>query len=146
MGAVYRARDELLERTIALKVISPALAADREYRERFRRESRLAARVEHPHAVPVYRAGQDRGRLYLAMRFVEGSDLLAVLRRRGHLGLDEAARVVTDVAGALDAAHARGLVHRDVKPGNIMLDTDGRAYVTDFGLTREISASAAITQ
>jgi DNA-binding beta-propeller fold protein YncE len=148
MGVVYRARDAALGRPVALKVIAPALGADRVFRERFRRESRLAAQVEHPAVVPVYRAGQDRGRLFIAMRFIEGTDLATVLRD-GPLSPARTAALIDQVAGALDAAHARGLVHRDVKPGNVLLSQDGeRAFLTDFGLTIEIEAEpgAALTR
>lgn len=140
MGVVYRARDEALERRVALKVIAPAVAADRSFRQRFRHESRLAAQVEHPAVVPVYRAGQDRGHLFIAMRFVEGTDLATVLRERGPLPPLEAVALMRQVAGALDAAHARGLVHRDVKPANVLLSRDAkRAFLTDFGITLDLN-------
>src|SRR3954470_19246808 len=132
MGIVYRARDETLGRTVALKVVAPRHAREPRFRERFRRESQMAARIEHPGAVPVYRAGQDRGRLYLAMRLVGGRSLAAILREPGALAAGEAVAVVEQVAGALDAAHAVGLVHRDVKPANVLVEGE-RAYLTDFG-------------
>ena len=147
MGVVYRARDESLGRPVALKVISPAYAADRVFRERFRREWRLAALVEHPAVVPVYRAGQDRGRLFIAMRYIEGTDLASVLRDEGALAPGRAAALLEQVAGALDAAHAEGLVHRDVKPGNVLLSGDTmRAFLTDFGLTIELAAGGELTR
>jgi non-specific serine/threonine protein kinase len=146
MGVVYHARDQILGRRVALKVISPELAADHHFRQRFRRESRLAAQVEHPHVVPVYRAGQDHGRLYLAMRFVEGTDLSRELYERMRLPATEAVRIVGDVASALDAAHARGLVHRDVKPANVLIAAnDGQAFLTDFGLTVQRDTGSTLT-
>jgi serine/threonine-protein kinase len=146
MGVVYEARDVALGRPVALKVIAPALAADRVFRERFRRESQLAAQVEHPAVVPVYRAGQDRGRLFIAMRFVDGTDLATVLRD-GAVSPTRTAVLIEQVASALDAAHARGLVHRDVKPANVLLTHDGeRAFLSDFGLTIEIAAGTGVTR
>jgi streptogramin lyase len=147
MGVVYRARDAALGRDVALKVIAPQLGADRVFRERFRRESRLAAQVEHPAVVPVYRAGQDQGRLFIAMRLIEGTDLATVLRERRVLTPSEAIELIAQVAGALDAAHTRGLVHRDVKPANVLLSEDAqRAFLTDFGLTIELDQDAGLTR
>ena len=147
MGIVYRAFDEALGRPVALKVISPAFAADRVFRERFRRESRLAALVEHPSVVPVYRAGQDGGQLFIAMRYVDGTDLASVLRDEGALAPARAVAWLEQVAGALDAAHAHGLVHRDVKPGNVLLSDDmTRAFLTDFGLTVDLAAGGTLTR
>ncbi|WP_246551654.1 protein kinase domain-containing protein [Miltoncostaea oceani] len=139
MGVVYRAEDPALGRQVALKVIAPALSADPRFRERFARESRIAARLEHPCVVPVYRAGEEHGQLYIAMRFVDGTDLAALLRD-GPLPPTRTAALVSQVAEALDAAHTRGLVHRDVKPANVLVTGDGtaeHAYLTDFGLTIE---------
>src|SRR4051794_37223463 len=116
MGIVYRARDETLSRTVALKVVAPRHARDPRFRERFRRESQMAARIEHPCAVPVYRAGQDRGRLYLAMRLVGGRSLGAILRESGPLAAGEAVAVVEQIAGALDAGPARGREDPDGQP------------------------------
>jgi predicted ATPase/predicted Ser/Thr protein kinase len=147
MGVVYRASDPALRRAVALKVIAPALAADRVFRERFRRESRLTAQVEHPAVVTVYRAGQDRGRLFIAMRFIEGTDLATVLRERGALSPADVVALIGQIASALDAAHARGLVHRDVKPANVLLSPDSqRAFLTDFGLTIELDQGPALTR
>jgi non-specific serine/threonine protein kinase len=147
MGIVYRARDEALGRRVALKVIAPDFARDRSFRERFRRESRLAAHVEHPAVVPIYGAGEDHGRLFIAMRFIDGTDLATVLRQRGALPAVDAVALIGQVAGALDAAHARGLVHRDVKPANVLLSPDvRRAFLTDFGLTLELDQGPELTR
>ena len=145
MGAVYRARDAALGRQVALKVIAPALARDPRFRERFIRESRIAARLEHPHIVPVYGADEDAGRLFIAMRLIDGVDL-AELLRRGRLDPGRAAGLVAQVADALDAAHRRGLVHRDVKPANVLITgapPEEFAYLTDFGLTTEAQGTGS---
>jgi YVTN family beta-propeller protein len=144
MGVVYLAAHEGLERRVALKLISPASAGDRLSRERFIRESRLAASIEHPHAVPIYEAGEEDGSLFIAMRYVEGTDLRGLLARERWLAPVRATSLISDVAGALDDAHARGLVHRDVKPGNILIGQVGGedwAYLTDFGLTKRTTGS-----
>jgi YVTN family beta-propeller protein len=141
-GEVYRAMDTRLGRRVALKVLSGARASDERYRSRLLEESRQAASLDHPNVVPVYEAGEADGRLFLAMRYVPGTDLKALLRREGPLVPERAIAIAAQVAGALDAAHRRGLVHRDVKPGNVLLDTaDGgeHAYLADFGLTGSIS-------
>ena len=148
MGVVYRAEDLALGREVALKVIAPTLAGDPRFRERFARETRIAAGLEHPNVVPVYGAGEENGRLFIAMRFVEGADLQSVLRD-GRLPPDRAAGIVSQVAAALDAAHVRGLVHRDVKPANVLITKVGRAeqaYLTDFGLTRNEAAGDGLTK
>ena len=146
MAVVFRARDERLGRLVALKVLAPRLAADEEFRARFVRESRAAAAVDDPHIIPVYEAGQAGGVLFIAMRYVSGGDVRGLLRRQGPLGPGQAAAIISPVASALDAAHAAGLVHRDVKPGNMLIDArPGRpdhVYLSDFGLARAGSASA----
>lgn len=144
MGVVYRARHVLLERTAALKLISPEAAADPGFRERFVRESRVAAALEHPHVVPVYDAGEQDGLLYIAMRFVDGTDLGKLLERRGALEPAQALAIASQVGSALDAAHERSIVHRDVKPANVLLDERG-AYLSDFGLTRRVSSQTRLT-
>ena len=146
MGVVYRAWDVALERPVALKVVAPELAEDARFRERFLREARLAASLEHTHVLPVYAAGEHEGQLYLAMRFVEGEDLRALLEREGRLSPDEAVRVVAEVGAALDAAHAKGLVHRDVKPGNVLLGPAGESYLCDFGLSKPTTAEKNLTE
>ena len=139
MGEVYRARDERLERPVALKLLLRSLADDERFRERMLRESRLAASLDHPNVIPIYEAGEADERLFIAMRYVDGCDLKAWLRREGSLDPRAALAVAGQVAAALDAAHANGLVHRDVKPSNVLIDDpDGRAhcYLADFGLTQ----------
>jgi ABC-type branched-subunit amino acid transport system substrate-binding protein len=139
MGVVYRAIDVRLERPVALKLIAPELAGDLRFREWFLRESRLAASLRHPHVLPIHAAGEEEGQLYLAMRFVEGDDLKALLEDEGALQAGQALRVCGQVAEALDAAHAKGLAHRDVKPGNVLLDEHGEAYLADFGLSTQLA-------
>jgi YVTN family beta-propeller protein len=145
MGVVYRATDLSLERPVALKLIAPELAEDERFRARFLREPRLAASLDHPNVVPIYEAGEHEGQLYLAMRFVEGSDLKSVLEREGRLPPERALAVLAQVAGALDAAHKRALVHRDVKPANVLLDEEGHAYMTDFGITKQVGGASTDT-
>jgi Protein kinase domain len=138
MGVVYRAYDLRLKRTVALKLMAPELALDQSFRERFSREAELAMSLEHPNVVPIHDAGDIDGRLYLAMRDVQGTDLRALLRAEGALDPARALAVCGAVASALDAAHAKGLVHRDVKPSNVLLDASGHVYLADFGLTRRL--------
>ena len=137
MGVVYRAHDLALDRNVALKILSPELAEDVRFRERFLTESRLAASIDHPNIIPVYDAGEVAGELYIAMRYVDGSDLKKLLVE-GPLPAERAIAIVSQVAGALDAAHERGLVHRDVKPSNVLLDERRHAYLADFGLSRRL--------
>jgi hypothetical protein len=146
MGVVYRARDANLDRLVALKVIAPDLAKDEDFRGRFKRESRLAAAIEHPNVIPIYEAGESDGVLYISMRFVDGTDLRSVLQRQGRFEPVRAARFVAQVAAALDAAHAHGLVHRDVKPANVLLAADDHVYLTDFGLTKRAASESAMTK
>jgi serine/threonine protein kinase/tetratricopeptide (TPR) repeat protein len=145
MAVVFRARDERLDRPVALKVLAPWLAADEGFRHRFLREARAAAAVDDPHIIPVYEAGEAGGVLFIAMRYVSGGDVKDLLRREGALSAARAAAIVSPVAAALDAAHAAGLVHRDVKPANMLLDSrPGRpdhVYLSDFGLSRRASSS-----
>ena len=146
MGVVYRAVQLDLQRPVALKVIAGHHAEDPEFRERFGRESRMAAAIDHPNVVPVYAAGEDRGALYIVMRFVPGSDLHALIKASSRLAAQHAAAIVAQVASALDAAHAAGLVHRDVKPANVLLASDGEhAYLSDFGLMRALDPDAPLT-
>ena len=154
MGLVYRARDVRLDRQVALKVLSPELSGDDRFRERFVRESRLTAAVDHPHVIPVYEADEWNGLLYLAMRFVRGVDLHTVLATSGRLDAETAVPLLIQAGDALDAAHEIGLVHRDVKPGNFMLAgaQAGRVppgthvYLTDFGLTKRATSVSGLTR
>jgi len=142
MGEVYRALDTRLGRRVALKLLAPRLSDDESFRERMLRESRIAASLDHPNVVPIYEAGEADGRLFIAMRYVEGTDLKSLLRREGALEPVRALAVATQVADALDAAHALGLVHRDVKPSNVLLDQQGgreHVYLADFGLTQSVT-------
>ena len=149
MGVVFRAYDEALSRTVALKVLAPALAGNAEFRERFIRKSRAVAALVHPHVIPVFEAGEADGVPYLAMRFVDGGDLRAVLAREGNLTGDRVIALLSPVASALDAAHAEGLVHSDVKPANILIEVrPGRPehpYLSDFGLVSGAFAAAGLT-
>src|SRR5262249_2343098 len=145
MSVVYRAHDLALDRKVALKLLAPELAEDERFRERFLRESKLAASLDHPSIIPIYDAGDVHGQLYIAMRYVEGSDLKELLRREGALEPSRALALLTPLAGALDFAHARGLVHRDVKPSNVLLDSDEHVYLADFGLTKSASDRSALT-
>jgi serine/threonine-protein kinase len=148
MSVVYRAADLRLRRKVALKLLAPELAEDERFRERFLRESHIAASLDHPNVVPVYDAGEADGLLYIAIRYVEGSDLRGLLRQTGALEPGHALALIAQVADALDAAHERGLVHRDVKPSNVL--TSGRAgkehcYLTDFGLAKSVSKRTRLT-
>jgi sugar lactone lactonase YvrE len=139
MGVVYLAHQLVLDRMVALKLLAPGLADDETFRARFLRESRIAASLDHPSIVPIFDAGEVDGQLYLAMRYVEGGDLRALLKAEGSLESARALAIGEQVAAALDAAHARGLVHRDVKPSNVLLDSDEHVYLADFGLSRRLA-------
>jgi serine/threonine-protein kinase len=146
MGSVFRAHDEALDRPVAIKVVAPDVAASAELRQRFVQESRTVARLRHPHIVAVYSAGEADGLLYFVMEFVPGESLRDRLTREGHLSEAEAVPILRDIALALDYAHAQGLVHRDVKPENVLLDRDtGRAMLTDFGVARGLQGNLQIT-
>src|ERR1700751_1246275 len=149
MAVVFRARDERLHRQVALKILSPALAADEEFRRRFIRESRSAAAVDDPHIIPGFEAGDANGVLFIAMRYVPSGDAGTLVRRLGPLPIARAAAIISGVASALDAAHAAGLVHRDVKPANMLVDVrPGRpdhVYLSDFGLTKGALSSTDLT-
>src|SRR4051794_11409870 len=153
MGVVYVAREGGLGRRVALKLLAPQLAADPVFRARFEREARLVAALEHPNIIPIYAAGAIDDELFLAMRLVEGEDLQQRLDRQGALQPEDVIEIAAGIADALDAAHEEGLVHRDVKPSNVLLARSRRdghvdAFLTDFGLVRErgrrLTASGAL--
>src|SRR5512139_1163687 len=152
MAVVYRARDLNLGRTVAVKLLAPELARNESFRLRFASESRAAAAIDHPHIIPVFSAGESEGVLYIAMRYVEGRDLRSLLDRSGTLPVPQVVRIATQIASALDAAHAHGLVHRDVKPGNVLVaegtdsDHPEHVYLTDFGLTKKSSSLTGFTR
>ena len=149
MGVVYVARQRSPERRVALKLITPAFANDEVFRRRFLREATAAAAIEHPHILPVYAAGESNGTLFMAMRLIDGRDLREILRGSAELPLERVERIIGQVGGALDAAHARGLVHRDVKPGNVLVTEQSDAedadfcYLMDFGVSTWTASSAA---
>jgi serine/threonine-protein kinase len=149
MSVVYLAEHPRLKNMVALKLLAPALAEDDLFRERLLRESRLAASLSHPNVIPVYDTGEEDGVLFVSMRYVAGQDLHALIRDDGPLSLADTASVISQAAAALDAAHALGLVHRDVKPANMLLEpgteTPGHVYVADFGLTKHTDARSGAT-
>ncbi len=161
MAVVYRARDQRLSRQVALKLLAPELAEDTAFRQRFIRESQAAAAVDHPNIIPVYEAGDAGGSLFIAMRYVQGGDVRSLLTEQGPLSARRAWSIVSQVASALDAAHAAGLVHRDVKPANMLLDASARAsgvghagpggdrpehlYLSDFGIARQSISTSHLT-
>jgi protein kinase-like protein/uncharacterized protein DUF4440 len=145
MGVIYRATELRLERPVAVKLIAADRAAEPAFRERFERESRLTAAIDHPNVIPVYAAGEEADRLYLVMRYVAGTDLRSLLERDGRLAPTRAADVVAQVGAGLDAAHEAGLVHRDVKPANILIAGGGHVYLSDFGITRVVDSETRLT-
>jgi len=152
MGEVYRAYDESQKRIVALKLLSPHLASDESYRARFRRESELAARLREAHVIPIHRYGEIEGRLFLDMRLVEGSDLAKLLEDQGALPAGRAVAIISQVARALDAAHADRLIHRDVKPSNVLVSDrdedsdDDFVYLVDFGIARAAEDEQGLTK
>ncbi len=151
MGVVYRATQIALQRPVAVKAIAPQFAQDEAFRERFQRESQIAASIEHPNVIPVYEAGDLEGSLYLIMRWVDGTDLRELISSSGRLTPERAVQLLRPVASALSAAHRRGLVHRDVKPANVLIargedQDDEHVYLTDFGIARRTSGGTAVTR
>jgi len=151
MAVVYRAHDSRLDRHVALKIMAPGLAQDDAFRQRFIRESRAAAAVDHPNIIPVFEAGEASGVLFIAMRFVQGRDVRSLLDATGPLPPARATEIISQVASALDAAHAHGLVHRDVKPANMLLDESvggdrhEHVYLSDFGLSKQSLSQTGLT-
>jgi hypothetical protein len=145
MSTVYRAFDETLERWVAIKILQNEIAGDDDQLERFRREARSVARLNHPHVVTVIDAGEDQGCPYIVFEYISGETLKDRIRRLGRLPVPEALAYAIEIARALQAAHAERLVHRDVKPQNVLLDTDGRAKVTDFGIARSLEGDGGLT-
>ncbi|HEV8603530.1 MAG TPA: protein kinase [Gaiellaceae bacterium] len=146
MGLIYEAEHQLLGRKAALKTLAPDLAQDGDFRERFIRESQMVAAIDHPNIIPIYDAGEVDGVVYIAMRFVQGQDLAQLIEGEGHLGASRVISILEQVGSALDAAHANDLVHRDVKPGNVMIEeATGRIYLTDFGIAKR-TRSPGITK
>jgi serine/threonine protein kinase len=146
MGEVYLAEQDSPRRKVALKFLSPELSLDAGFRERFARESEAAASIDHPNVIPIYQSGQADGALFIAMRYVEGTDLRTLLAEQGPLPPERGVHICAQIADALDAAHERGLVHRDVKPANILVGKSDHAYLSDFGLIRRSEVSAGITK
>jgi tRNA A-37 threonylcarbamoyl transferase component Bud32 len=146
MGVVYRARDERLQRRVAIKVLPPELAFQKDIRERFTREAQTAARLSHPHIVPIHSVGEGQGLVYFVMGYVDGESVASRIRRRGQLPVEEARRIMKETADALSAAHALSVIHRDIKPDNILLEgTRGRVMVTDFGIAKALSSTSGAT-
>jgi serine/threonine protein kinase len=146
MGVVYRARDERLQRRVAIKVLPPELAFQKDIRERFTREAQTAARLSHPNIVPIHTVGEGQGLVYFVMGYVDGESVAARIRRRGKLPVDEARRIMMEAADALSAAHALSIIHRDIKPDNILLEGPrGRVMVTDFGIAKALSSTSGAT-
>jgi serine/threonine protein kinase len=146
MGVVYRARDERLQRRVAIKVLPPELAFQQDIRERFTREAQTAARLSHPHIVPIHTVGEGQGLVYFVMGYVDGESVAARIKRRGQLPVEEVRRIMKETADALGAAHALSVIHRDIKPDNILLEgTRGRVMVTDFGIAKALSTTSGAT-
>jgi serine/threonine-protein kinase len=145
MGEVYRAHDTRHDRVVALKLLSEDTASDAEFRERFKREAHAAARLREPHVIPIHAYGEIDGRLYLDMRLVEGAHLGTIIRDRGPMRQADAVEIISQVASALDAAHAEQLVHRDVKPSNVLISPKGFAYLVDFGIARTVGPVSEVT-
>ncbi len=147
MGAVYLARERALERTVAIKVLPPEVAVSAEAQERFRREARTAAKLTHPNIVPLHTFGEVEGMMYFVMGYVRGESLADRMRRYEKLPPDDARRILSAIADALDYAHRQGVVHRDIKPDNILLEQEsGRPMLTDFGIAKAAASGETLTE
>src|SRR2546421_8423584 len=146
MSSVYRAHDRLLERHVALKILHAQYTGDDEFVERFKREARSVAQLSHPNIVTVIDRGEDAGRQFIVFEYIDGENLKELVVRRGRLSVTEAVELGLQIARALAFAHGQGLVHRDVKPQNVLLNGDGRAKVTDFGIARSLDVEHGMTQ
>jgi serine/threonine-protein kinase len=146
MAEVYRAHDRLLDRPVALKVLFPELSVDRSFVERFRREAQNAANLSHPNIVPVFDWGEDTGTYFIVMEYIDGRPLSSILKSAGPLSAERSADIGAHVAAALGYAHKHGVVHRDVKPGNVLITDDGQVKVTDFGIARAVNTEESLTQ
>src|SRR6202451_91512 len=146
MAEVYRAHDRLLDRPVALKVLFPELSIDRSFVERFRREAQHAANLSHPNIVPVFDGGEDTGTYFIVMEYIDGRPLSSILKSAGPLSADRTADIGAHVAAALSYAHRHGVIHRDVKPGNVLITDEGQVKVTDFGIARAINTEESLTQ
>jgi serine/threonine protein kinase len=145
MGILYRARQLRLDRPVALKLVESEVARDPVVRERLRREARMVAALDHPNVVPLYEAGEEDGSVYIVTRWVDGTELGTLLAEQGPLSPERAARTAAQIGAALEVAHEQGLVHRDVKPSNVILTPEDHAYLTDFGLAKRAETAAGLT-
>jgi serine/threonine protein kinase len=145
IGILYHARQVRLDRPVALKLVEPDVARDPVIRERLRREARMVASLDHPNVVPLYEAGEEGGTVYIVTRWVEGTELGNLILSEGFLEPGRAARTAAQIAAALEVAHEKGLVHRDVKPSNVILTSEDHVYLTDFGLTKRAGTAPGLT-
>jgi serine/threonine protein kinase len=145
IGILYRARQLRLDRPVALKLVEPDMARDPVVRERLRREARAVASLDHPNVVPLYEAGEEDGTVFIVTRWVEGTELGTLIDEEGPLDFRRAARTAAQIADALEIAHEKGFVHRDVKPSNVILTAENHVYLTDFGLTKRTETAAGLT-
>ncbi len=145
IGTLYRARQLRLDRPVALKLVGPDVASEPVVRERLRREARTVAALDHPNVVPLYEAGEENGTVYIVTRWVEGTELGALIRRDGRMDAERAARIAAQIAAALELAHEQGLVHRDVKSSNVIVTSEDHVYITDFGLAKRAGTASGLT-
>ncbi len=145
IGILYRARQLRLDRPVALKLVGPDVASEPVVRERLRREARTVAALDHPNVVPLYEAGEENGTVYIVTRWVEGTELGALIRRDGRMDAERAARIAAQIAAALELAHEQGLVHRDVKSSNVIVTSEDHVYITDFGLAKRAGTASGLT-